>query len=213
MFFIATHSLAHAVNLLSTAGKCWLRNPETIRENDSNPVFLLVRPGTSKLRDRVPPSDWSYPVAGKSGGRSGAKRTTAPRSAAACPGLLRAGGSVSSRRNAAKQGPALDAGLSVYLYPLSPILRARLYSGCFFCLPGSSRFPGPKTIPRSPYPTANERVADLGIFLKSAWELPGKIRLPISTHSRRETLSSSGGASLSLSTQTSRRITPENYDR
>lgn len=213
MFFIVIHTLAHAVNLLSTAGMCWLRNPETIRENDSNPVLLLVRPGTSKLCDRVSPSEGSSFVAGKSGGRSGAKRTTAPRSAAACPGLQRAGGSVSSRRNAAKQGPALDAGLSVYLYRLSPILRARLYRGCCFCPPGSSRFFGPRTIPRSPYPPENERCADPALFLESAWELPGKKRLTFATQNRRGTLPPSAGASLSISTQTPRRIIPENYDR
>ena len=71
-----------------------------------------------------------------SSGSRCAKHIVSARSARQRPGLQGAAGSFSSRRNPAKQGPALVAGLSIF-YSISFIhARARHTIGQFFCVPG-----------------------------------------------------------------------------
>jgi len=93
----------------------------------SIPTIQLPSPGTPQPCGGVSFSIRFIHVVAMSGGRPSAKRSSAPRAAATCPGLQSFGGSCSSRRHSAKQGPALDAGLAVYRYRISR-LRARFYS-------------------------------------------------------------------------------------
>ena len=99
----------------------------------SGPTVRLSLPGTTQGSGGISLIEKFIHVAARSGGRSGAKRTPAPRGATTCRDLQGFGGSFSSRRNPVNQGPALDAGFSVYRYPIS-CARARLYTGQVLCV-------------------------------------------------------------------------------